>query len=74
MKRGLITVSNEVYQYALQCRDKYLGKENQSALKLQVLIKSRKKWLSDYGKNVFDDKYVKDLTQELQVLIDGSRL
>jgi len=36
-KRGLITVSNEVYQYAIQCRD-----NSKSALKLQDLIKT---WL-----------------------------
>jgi len=37
-ERGLITVSNEVYQYAIKCRDNH-----KSALKLQDLIKT---WLS----------------------------
>lgn len=42
-KIGLITVSNEVYEFAIQCRDKYLSKENKTAVKLQEIIKKLEK-------------------------------
>jgi len=64
-ERGLITVSNEVYRYALECRDKYLNKENRSALKLKELVKEK------LTKNQYDyENDAKTTNMDYKILLD----
>ena len=67
-QKGLISILNEIFEFAIKCRDKYLSKDNKSALKLQELMEKQLALQKSLGKTYKTSTSIRNIESMLKEL------